>query len=110
MADARIPDTLAVTNAVVAALREVLAGRAASVPEPLDGGTRLLGRGAVLDSLGLVTLIVDLEERLEREFDATVSLANERAMSQTRSPFLSVASLTEYIHAQLLEAGGNGGS
>ena len=56
----------------------------------------------VLDSMGLVTLIVDVEQRLEEEYDEVVVLADERAMSQKRSPFLSVGSLADYI-CQLVE-------
>ena len=82
MADA-VPDQPTVSNAVVAALREVLTERAASVPATIDGSTRLLGRGAVLDSLGLVTLIVDLEDRLERDFKATLVHILERADFQS---------------------------
>jgi len=59
--------------------------------------TRLFGKGSKLDSLGLVTLIVDTEQRLAEELGTEVSLMDERAMSQVRSPFRSVRSLVDYI-------------
>jgi acyl carrier protein len=59
-----------------------------------DESTELLGR---LDSLGLVTLVVDLEERLEDELDLPVSLATEHALSRRHSPFRTVGTLTAYV-------------
>lgn len=59
--------------------------------------TRLLGQGTGLDSLGLVTLIVDLEQQLDDDYDVDVVLASEKAMSQKNSPFRSVGTLTDYI-------------
>jgi len=59
--------------------------------------TRLLGRQSRLDSLGLVTLIIEIEERLSDEIGLEVSLADEKAMSQSRSPFRDVKSLVDYI-------------
>ncbi len=82
---------------VVACLGEVLAegeqeGRVAVGPT-----TPLLGRESALDSLGLVTLIVDVEDRLRSAHGVSVSLADDRAMSQTRSPFRTVQTLAEYV-------------
>ncbi len=59
--------------------------------------TRLLGQGTGLDSLGLVTLIVDLEQQLDDDYDIDIVLASEKAMSQKNSPFRSVGTLTDYI-------------
>ena len=59
--------------------------------------TRLVGRDAVLDSLGLVTLIVDIEDRLRTDRGIHVALADDAAMSATRSPFRTVQSLSEYV-------------
>ena len=66
--------------------------------------TPLFGKGGGLDSLGLVNLIVAAEERIQEAFDTTISLADERAMSQTSSPFKTVGSLADYI-AQLMKGG-----
>ena len=67
--------------------------------------TLLYGKGAVLDSLGLVTLVVAAEQTLDEDFGRTVTLANEKAFSQKNSPFRTIASLAEYI-AGLLKEGG----
>jgi len=59
--------------------------------------TRLFGSNGLLDSLGVVILLTDLEEKLDEEFDVTVSLASDSTMSRTRSPFRTVKSLAEYM-------------
>ena len=65
--------------------------------------THLLGGQSPLDSIGLVTLIADLEGDIQREFGKTVILADEKAMSLTLSPFRKVGTLVEYIEAKLKE-------
>lgn len=65
--------------------------------------TKLYGRNGSLDSLGLVILITDLEERISDDFAQDIVLADEKAMSQTTSPFRSVKSLTIYIQKLLEE-------
>ena len=56
----------------------------------------LFGEGSPLDSLGLVRLLIDVEEGLATEgFD--IVLTDERAMSQNSSPFRSVSTLVKYI-------------
>lgn len=94
----------AVVEVILAALQDVLAG-AASEPVTPDENTRLIGRSSVLDSMGLVTLIVEVEQRLEADHDLVVVLADDRAMSQTRSPFLSVGTLADYVVQLAAEQG-----
>lgn len=52
--------------------------------------------GSPLDSLGLVALLVDIEDGL-RDEGLDVELSDARAMSQQNSPFRSVPALVEYI-------------
>lgn len=63
--------------------------------------TVLFGKNGALDSMGLVTLIVAVEQAIEDRFDASAGLADEKAMSQARSPYRSVASLADYAVAQI---------
>ena len=65
--------------------------------------TVLFGKGGELDSLGLINLVVAVEQNIEDEFDVTITLADERAMSQKRSPFKTVGTLTNYIEILLKE-------
>jgi acyl carrier protein len=82
---------------VLASLRSVLSQKDGSSPELTGESTYLIGSGSLLDSLGLVNLIVDLEQRLENEHGISITLADERAMSQKHSPFRTVGSLADYI-------------
>lgn len=66
----------------------------------VNGDTALMGSNSVIDSLGLVTLLVDIEARLSDE-DVEISILSEKAMSQKNSPFLNIESLTEFISEQI---------
>jgi acyl carrier protein len=102
------PDRVTLENLVIAALRDVIEQSDRPMPETLDATTSLIGHRAVLDSLALVTLIVDLEQRLEEEYELALTLADDRAMSQKNSPFRSVETLTGYICERIAEEQGNG--
>ena len=60
-------------------------------------GSRIYGGESPLDSAAVVSMIIDLEERLAQEFDMDISVSDERAMSQQRSPFRDVSSMVEYL-------------
>jgi acyl carrier protein len=65
--------------------------------------TTLVGGNGALDSVGLVNLIVATEQRIEEDFGIPISLADERAMSQEKSPFRTVDTLVNYIALLLQE-------
>jgi acyl carrier protein len=56
----------------------------------------IFGNASPLDSLGLVALLIEIEERLA-DRGMTITLANERAMSRARSPFRDVPTLLTYL-------------
>lgn len=62
-----------------------------------DNHTLLFGDGGGLDSLGLVNLIVTIEEQIEDAFDVTINLADEKAMSRKNSPFRTIDALCDYV-------------
>lgn len=62
----------------------------------------LYGRDGGLDSLGLMSLIVSVEQCVEREFDILINLADENVVMRDGNPLHTVGSLTDYI-AELLE-------
>lgn len=59
--------------------------------------TKLFGGDGVLDSIGLVSYIVAVEEALEDEFNISIVLADEKAMSRRTSPFSRISYLADYI-------------
>jgi acyl carrier protein len=64
--------------------------------------TILFGSDSEIDSLALVSLVVDLEAALSEDYE-DISLTDDRAMTREKSPFTSVASLKEYIFELLSE-------
>lgn len=69
--------------------------------ESADEQTRLFGEAAALDSIGLVTLIADLEEDIRQATGRDVVLADEQAMSRLTSPFRRAGLLADHIVALL---------
>jgi len=65
--------------------------------------TVIFGKDGVLDSLGLVSLLAATEQTIEDELDISLTLADERAMSQKRSPFKTIQTLSQYIDLLLSE-------
>ncbi|HAS6344855.1 TPA: hypothetical protein I7243_16235 [Vibrio vulnificus] len=66
--------------------------------------TKIFGTNGVLDSVGIVFLITELEEKISDDFDCDIALADEKAMSQVTSPFRNVETLAKYIE-QLVTKG-----
>ena len=73
-----------------------LKGQRIKLPSDLGSETLLFGQDGILDSLGLVSLVVAVEQGIEEKFGVSVSLADEKAMSQRNSPYRTVGSLAEY--------------
>jgi acyl carrier protein len=92
-------------------IREVVleALRSANLSRPRDEQLSvsedaiIFGPGSPLDSMGLVALLIDVEEALLAS-GVRVSLSDDRAMSQSRSPFRSVPRLVEFISGLLAPA------
>ncbi|TWU29158.1 hypothetical protein [Novipirellula artificiosorum] len=57
---------------------------------------RIFGQGSPLESLGLVTLLMDIEDALADE-GVEVSLSDARAMSRKSSPYRDVPTLVAFI-------------
>lgn len=70
------------------------------VYDDLDKDTPLIGSGRLLDSMGLVNILVDIETAF-LDVDVEISLTSEVAMSGRISPFRSVGSLCNFIARQL---------
>jgi acyl carrier protein len=68
----------------------------------LNGSTRLLG--GRLDSVNVVSLIVELEEQIADHCDVSITIADDSAMSQQRSPFRTIGSLADYIQSLMTES------
>ena len=72
-------------------------------PGPPGADARLIGRGGLLDSLGLVQLIVAYEEKVFERTGRSLTLADDRAFARERSPFRTPATLAAYVTELLAE-------
>lgn len=63
--------------------------------------TILYGKNGKLDSLGLVNLILSIEEQLLEKLGKNITLADDSAFSEKSSPFKNVPSLIKFIQKKL---------
>ena len=89
-------DRDAIKAVILEALRNGNLSRAADDQLTVSDDAIIFGPGSPLDSIGLVALLIDIEEALQAQ-GVRVSLSDDRAMSQSRSPFRSVPRLVEFI-------------
>ncbi len=97
-------DRATALSVVVRSLTEFLEQNGDEVPAVIDESVVLVGKDAVIDSLGMVSLIVEVEQVLETEHDVSVTLANDRAMSERNSPFRTVGVFADHVFALIGQA------
>jgi acyl carrier protein len=95
-------ETNHITQVVLNALGLANQSRPDNQQIPVSTTTIIFGNEGHLDSMGLVTLLMDIEDALQDD-DINISLSDERAMSQVHSPFRDVPSLVIYIQSLLSE-------
>lgn len=94
-------DKQVVVEIILDALRSLNAELDAQAQVPVSVSTPLFGADATLDSLSLVSVIVDVETGVAEAFGHAVSLTDDRALSQPVSPFTDVRTLADYVVSQL---------
>jgi acyl carrier protein len=65
----------------------------------------LYGKGGRLESIDVVTLMMEVEDQVRNEFGTSITIADDRALSQQNSPFLTIRTLTDYVAELLTENG-----
>lgn len=85
-----------ISDLVLRAIERVNMARKPEARLAVSPDAPLFGDGSPLDSLGLVSLLIDVEEALQ-DRGMQVTLSDARAMSQSNSPFRSVPALVAYI-------------
>jgi hypothetical protein len=92
----RVPETAELQALVLESVAQLNRSRTASDQLEVSPTAPIFGASSPLDSLGLVALLIEIEERLA-DRGMTVTLANERALSRARSPFRDVPTLLTYL-------------
>jgi hypothetical protein len=70
----------------------------------VDASTRLMGQHAAVDSVGFVTLLVQLEQDLGNAVDLSTSFLEQSSVDEAANPFRSVGSLADHLR-QLMSVG-----
>ncbi len=65
----------------------------------------LYGSSGKLESLDFVTLIMEVEEKINAEFGVDITIADENLLSKEKSPFSSLRTLIEYLEELLKQEG-----
>lgn len=89
-----------INEIVIGAITDYCETNGIELAEAINEHTPLIGSARILDSMGLVNVIVDIETAFLDE-DIEISLTSEAAMSGRISPFRSVGSLCNFIARQL---------
>jgi acyl carrier protein len=102
-----MPDHERIRKAVYAAVDEL--------NEQLPGGVQveksleapLYGAAGKLESLDFVTLIMEVEEKINAEFGTDITIADDNLLSKEKSPFSTLGTLIDYLQELLKEQDGN---
>jgi hypothetical protein len=88
---------------VMQCVREVADFEGRTLSCPVGPETPLFGAEGILDSMGLVNVVILAEQYISDQHGASITLADRRALSQSRSPFRTVDSLAAYAEILLKE-------
>lgn len=91
-----------IENIIIEAVKDYF--KEENIHAKVDLNTELTGEGSELDSVGIVTVIVGIEENIEDEFELQIILADDRAISHEHSPFKTVTSLANHIMSLVEES------
>jgi hypothetical protein len=69
----------------------------------LGRDTPLFGPGGILDSMGMIMLLVSLEQAIEDKDGVAVNLADEKALSKQNSLYRTIGSLADYANHLIQE-------
>jgi acyl carrier protein len=102
-----MPDNERIRKAVYAAVDEL--------NEQLPGGVQveksleapLYGAAGKLESLDFVTLIMEVEEKINTEFGTDITIADDNLLSKEKSPFSTLGTLIDYLEELVKEQDGN---
>ena len=94
-----------VSKAVFSAVDELNTQLPAGVSVEKSLDAPLYGAGGKLESLDFVTLIMEVEEKINAEFGTDITIADENLLSKEKSPFSTLRTLIEYLEELLKQPG-----
>src|SRR5690348_1042826 len=93
----------AISRTVYRALEEINATQPPEQLLALTPDTVLLGDGGVLDSTGIINLLVAVEDSFSTEFRRGVRLVDEQLMVDPAGPLRTVGTLVSYLASHLAD-------
>ncbi len=78
-------------------LQDVLADSDAEYSAEVTAMTQLVGEGAAITSLSLISFITGIELAIEEKYDTELTLVSEEALSRRKSPFRMIDALSDYV-------------
>ena len=82
---------------MIEVLQDVLADLDARQSAEVTAMTPLVGEGAAITSLSLVSFIAGVELAIEEKYDMELTLVSEEALSRSKSPFRTIDALADYV-------------
>ena len=98
-----------IRTAVFSAVDELNTQLPAGVTVEKSLDVPLYGAGGKLESLDFVTLIMEVEEKINAEFGTDITIADENLLSKEKSPFSTLRTLIEYLDELVKEPGSAAG-
>lgn len=100
-----MPSDERIAKAVYAAVDELneQLPKGVQVDKALDAP--LYGSTGKLESLDFVTLIMEVEEKINAEFGTDITIADENLLSKEKSPFSTLGTLIDYLNEVLATEG-----
>jgi acyl carrier protein len=100
-----MPSDERIAKAVYAAVDELneQLPKGVQIDKSLDAP--LYGSTGKLESLDFVTLIMEVEEKINAEFGTDITIADENLLSKEKSPFSTLGTLIDYLNEVLTKEG-----
>jgi hypothetical protein len=92
-----------IQKAVISVFDQIVINSDKSYNGIIDEHTPIMGAESPFDSIDLVTFIVTLEQMIEDDWSLLLTLADDRAMSQSISPFKTIGTICDYIELLIKE-------
>jgi acyl carrier protein len=94
-----------IRTAVFSAVDELNSQLPAGITVEKSLDVPLYGAGGKLESLDFVTLIMEVEEKINAEFNTDITIADENLLSKEKSPFSTLRTLIEYLDELVKQPG-----
>jgi hypothetical protein len=96
-----VPSKTEYLDVIYTSIREINAQLPTEQRLACTPDTVLVGEGGVLDSLGLINLLILVEEGVSARTGSAVTLLNESYIGVQDGPFRTVGALADYIDKQV---------